>query len=448
MLEKIKLTFHGGVGTVTGVNFLFDGLGKKILIDAGLSVQYTPDKIIDLGPTPYKPEEIDFIFVSHAHLDNIGKIPILVKEGFKGVIYSTVETKALSELILRDCLDSEASEDIKILFSEENINKTMSLWKTESYVKNINLGDDLKIKMYDAGHSLGSVIFELKHDGKNMVFVNSLGGTFVLGLSGMDKVKKINYLIMESVYGNKMHDTIGGRKSVLENFIENTVRRDGTVLMPITSIDKIYIILMEIRRLVEDGRIPRIPIFIDSILTHKAINVYSKIFSCGIRQCTDLKDFVESFKDLKIIENETGAEEVYKTEGSKIVITGASNSGIKRMQNYIEKFVSDPNSSIVFVDYQDKNSIGRKLQDGVSEINIEGKDIPVISQVETINGYSSHADHNKLFQFIDDYKNNLEKVFIVIGEPQASEYLAQKLKDRMGVNTKIPKKGDFYELDF
>jgi len=445
-MQKFKLTFYGGVGSVTGVNFLLEALGKKFLIDAGLTIRCIPSQTMEMGDTPYDIEEIDGIFISHADLGHMGKLPVLIKNGFRGNIYSTKETKLLSEIFFNDCLSGfkEGLEN----FSEEDVAKTILLWKTFSYGENIDLGEEISLRAYDAGHMLGSAIFEFKYNDKNLLFVNSLGVSFVPGLSGMDLVNKVDYMVIESVYGNKINETELSRRSYLEDFIEDAITRKGGVLIPISSVDKIYVILSDIYNLINNGKIPKISIIVDSSLAYKAKKIYSKLFRCEEGQCSDLDQFSEKFGDLKIVENGFGVDEIMKSEENTVVIVGAGNSSSKRLGDYYEKFVSNPNNLIAFLDYQMEGSEGRKLQEGTGNINIAGKNIKVLSQIESITSYSSHADSNRLFKFVDEYKESLKKVFVVIGESNSSKSLATKLRDYIGVNAKVSERGETYELDF
>ena len=228
-MEKFKITFYEGGDSVTGINFLMEGLGKKILVDAGLSSMCISDDFAMREPFPYKTEEIDFLFVSHADLSHVGKIPRLVKEGFKGVIYSTPETKFISELLFSDCLGVPSKEGESV-FGEFDIKKTMGLWKTASYGETVDLGDNLLVNLYDAGHMLGSSFFDFNHNGKNVLFANAIGGRFVKELSGISPDKKIDYLVMESIYGDKVHELANSRRELVEDVIESTINQQGSVL--------------------------------------------------------------------------------------------------------------------------------------------------------------------------------------------------------------------------
>ncbi len=435
-IEKFKLTFFGGAGFVTGVNFMLEGLGKKVLVDVGSFSKHEDNN----NPFPYNPAEIDFLFVSHAHMEHMGRVPKLVKEGFKGVIYSTPETKALSELMLMDCLGT-----CGFSFTEEDVKQTMSLWKTPSYGEVIDLGEGLTVEMYDAGHILGSSFFDFTYNNNSLIFANSVGGSFVKELSGMDEKKKFKYLVIESVYGDKVHESIK-RKEYLEDIIENTVKRGGTVLLPVSSVDKIFTLLQEIYRLMRSGKIPKTPVFVDSSLALKSIGVYGNIFRCkedGL--CDSLEDFIDNFEDLKFVDGNGGLGEV---EGSKIIIGGVGVSDKQKIDIYVERYITDPNSSIIFPDYQTLGSLGRKLQEGKDFIVVNENKIPINVQVETIDGYSAHADHNRLFKFVGDIKGGIEKAYVVIGEEKASEFLMNKLKDYLGVNSIAPKKGESFDLEF
>ncbi len=444
-MEKFKLTFYEGGDSVTGVNFLLEGLGKKILVDAGLSSQCVSDDFALGEPFPYKPEEIDFLFVSHADLSHAGKIPRLVKEGFKGVIYSTPETKSILELLFTDCT-GVFSEKEGSVFGEFDIKKTMDLWKTVFYRETIDLGDNLSVGMYDAGHVLGSSFFNFNHNEKNVLFANAVGGGFVKELSGISPDKKIDYLIMESVYGDKIHKLSGRRRELLEDVIETTINQQGSVLIPVSSVDKIFVILQDIDRLMVAGKIPKVPVFINSSIASQAVGLYSQLFRCVKGECNTLGDFSGSFDNLEFVTGEDRLAEVNKIE-SKIMISGAGISGKKMFEGLIKDYMVDPNSSIIFPDYQLSGSIGRLMQESEGSVRIGEEDFPIRARVESVDGYSSHADYNTLFKFVDSLKYTLKKVFVAVGEPDSTSFLAGKLRDHLSVNAVAVQRGKSYELD-
>lgn len=437
-MEKFKLTFYGGTGTVSGVNFLLEGVDKKFLIDAGLYKGCDDCENKNSKEFPYEPADIDFVFLTQSHIEHSGKLPKLVKYGFKGIIYSTPETKFIAEVVLKNYLENESiSEKI---FNENDLEKTLSLWETVKIDEEVNLGNDLVITFFDAHHIVGSAIINFYHNNRNLLFANSIGSSFA-----MSKSIDVDYLVIESVYGDKVHKIKSEREEYLENIIENTVNRQGSVLFPISSTDKIYTVLSEIKQLVDKGRIPKIPVFIDSSVAVKLMSAYENLFECGENRCDSVKDLVANFEGLKFIATKEDVAEMDEIKESKIIITEESDTEIGK--KHIRDFVQHPNNTIVFVDYQLVGSLGRLLQEGFDNLKIDDKKINVLSQVETVDGYSSHADHNKLFMFVDDLKNTLKKVFIVIGEPKASMFLSQKIRDYMGVNTKCPKVGESCEID-
>ena len=444
MSEKFKLQFIGGVGSTSGVSFLLEGAGKKILIDAGLKTSCEPGDNSE-EEFPYKPSEIDYVFVSHSHLEHSGRVPEIIKNGFNGAIYSTSDTKAMADLVMIDCLGAAGEEESA--YSQADLDKAMSLWRTEDYEKDIDLGEGLTVTMYDDGHVLGSALFVFKYNGKRLLFANALGNPAALEFRNLNEEKDVEYAVIESVYGDKSHEITKEREEYLEDIIEETVNRKGTVLIPVSSIDKIFTVLHEVDKLREEGRVPVFPIYVDSTIAAKAVGLYAKLFKCD---CGTLEQFVERLEGLHFITNEQESEEMMKVEGSKIVIGGISTLSEKRFDTYLSKYITNPNSSIVFIDFQPSGSVGRLLQEGKSHVVVHGgEDVEVGAQIETIDGYSSHSDHNGLFKFVDDIRSdNLRKVFVAVGEPKASMYLVQRLRDYLGVNTKYPKTGDIFELEF
>jgi len=262
-MEKIaKVTFYGGTGSVTGANFLLEIDGKRILIDCGLTQGENLEDSINWDPFPYDPKEIDILFVTHAHVDHLGRIPKLINEGFRGEIYSTEPTKALAGPMFEDTAGILGrNEDLGLdkIYSAENIKLAVSLWQGFSYHQTIRITENLETTFLNAGHILGSAMVEFLYQGKKILFTGDLGNSPSMLLPDTEKVVDADYLIMESVYGDRNHEPPEETEGKVENAIEDTISRGGVLMIPSFAMERTQQLLYHINDLVEHKRIPAAP---------------------------------------------------------------------------------------------------------------------------------------------------------------------------------------------
>lgn len=461
---SINLTFCSGVGSVTGANFLLE-LAKeenqnitKILIDCGLIQGEKSAQLENRDDFGYSANEIDILFVTHAHLDHVGRIPKLVKEGFEGIIYSTPETMALAELILTDAvglLHREAvNEGIMPLYEEKDMKKAFTLWKTIPYHTDtqIKLKDNSMLNVYlkDAGHILGSSIFNFTYNNKKITFTGDLGNSPTPLLKDTESIEGSEYVIMESVYGDRNHEPKEMREEKLKEIIKATIDKGGTLVIPAFSLERTQVILYEINKLVEDKQIPKVPVFMDSPLAGKVTDIYKNsilLFNEKVQQEIRNGDDIFDFPGLEFTESSQDSKSIDHTKPPKIIIAGSGMSVGGRVIHHEEVYLSDPKNTVLLVGYQTLGSIGRHLLDGEKEISIHGQKIKVRAKIESILGYSSHKDSDHLLEFISTTQDTAKKVFVVMGEPKASLYLAQKIRDNLGIDALYPERLKKYKIE-
>ncbi len=461
---SINLTFCSGVGSVTGANFLLE-LSKienqnptKILIDCGLIQGEKVAQLENRDDFGYQAKDIDILFVTHAHLDHVGRIPKLVKEGFEGIIYSTPETMALAELILTDAvglLHREAvNEGIMPLYEEKDMKKAFTLWKTIPYHTDtqINLKDNSVLNVYlkDAGHILGSSIFNFTYDNKKLTFTGDLGNSPTPLLRDTESIEGSEYVIMESVYGDRNHEPKEMREEKLKEIIKYTIDKGGTLVIPAFSLERTQVILYEINKLVEEKQIPKVPVFMDSPLASKVTDIYKnsiELFNENVQKEIKNGDDIFDFPGLQFTESSQDSKTIDHTKPPKIIIAGSGMSVGGRVIHHEEVYLSDPKNTILLVGYQTLGSIGRHLLDGEKEISIHGQKIKVRAKIESILGYSSHKDSDHLLEFISSTQSTAKKVFVVMGEPKSSLFLAQKIRDNLGIDAMYPERLVKYKID-
>jgi len=447
--DKLKVTFYGGVENPTGSNFLIERGSIRILIDCGLfqGCRICEDK--NHEAFSYDPRSIDYLFVTHAHLDHIGRIPKLVREGFKGRIISTHPTKDISELMLMDSLRvfSKEAKILKkpVIYNEDDVRKALSLWKGIDYKKVIDV-DEFQIKFTDAGHILGSSLIHLNLGDKKLVFTGDLGNSPTPLLRETEDIKDVDYLFMESVYGDRNHEDLADRKRILEDVIEDAVKRGGTLMIPAFSLERTQVLLYEINYLVERGKIPKVPIFIDSPLAINVTKIYKKyesLFNYKVQDEIRKGDDIFNFPGVKFTYTSEESMAIKDVSSPKIIIAGSGMSNGGRIVHHEKIYLSDPKSTLLIVGYQAPGSMGRIIQDGAKRVEILGQeDIPVRAKVVNIRGYSAHKDSNNLIEFVSRSADSLKHVYVIMGEPKSSLFLVQRIRDYLGISASAPKLGD------
>ncbi|OIO31094.1 hypothetical protein AUJ77_00730 [Candidatus Nomurabacteria bacterium CG1_02_43_90] len=450
-----KIKFYGAAGEVTGSNHILEVAGVTVMIDCGLfqGVKVCDDK--NKEPFPYDPSTVDVLFVTHAHLDHVGRIPKLLNEGFKGKIYSTVPTRDIAKLMFDDTvrvIAREAKADgHEPLYHEDAVGKAMDRWETVPYDQDVEVGHGLKVRFRDAGHILGSAMLEMSHDGKKLVFSGDLGNSPSPLLPDTAHLSGVDYLVMEAVYGDRMHQNLDERVHLLEEVIEDTVARGGVLMIPAFSIERTQDLLFELNEMVEGERIPEIPVFVDSPLGIKVTKVFEEqtsFLNKNIQNEIKGGDDIFKFHRLRFTEQSRDSIAIKDVPNPKIVIAGSGMSNGGRIMHHEWNYLPDPNSTLLLVGYQAVGTMGRALQEGAKSVRIFNENVPVRAKVITINGYSAHKDLNALIEYVTEMQDSLKKVFVVHAELGAGLFFAQRVRDYLGINTHVPKSGEEVEIDF
>jgi metallo-beta-lactamase family protein len=449
MQKNLSLTFCGGTGSVTGANFLLESDQTKIIVDCGLEQGTSVADTFNHRPFSYKPSEINILLVTHAHIDHVGRIPKLVKDGFKGTIYSTPETRELSLLMLEDALKLTTQEaerkDEKPLYNADDMRKAFTLWKTIPYHNTTRIAPDFEVYLKDAGHVLGSAMYEVLYNGKKIVFTGDLGNSPTPLLKDTEDITDADYLIMESVYGDRNHEPKEHRRGKLEDVIEETILKKGVLMIPSFSLEKTQVILYELNDLIEEGRISSIPVYIDSPLAIKITEIYKRYpvdFNPVTRALIKKGDDIFNFPRLHFTETSEESKSILHTPNPKIIIAGSGMSNGGRIMHHEVNYLPHPQNTLLLVGYQAVNSVGRHIRDGAKEVNILGHKVPVRARVDHIDGYSSHKDSDHLFAFAENTAGTVKKIFVAMGEPKSSMFLVQRFRDYLGLNAFAPSEGE------
>lgn len=449
------LGFYGGVGSVTGANFMLDTGKVAILVDCGLEQGDKFAMSKNAAPFVYNPAEVDVLLVTHAHADHIGRIPKLVRDGFAGKIYSTTPTKELANVMMRDALKVMQYEAKRygheVLYKEEDINKSLALWQTVDYEVEISLEDNIQAWFTDAGHILGSGMVHLRRGDKKIVFTGDVGNVPQPLLRAPIIPKDYDYLVMESVYGDRLHEQVSERTALLKYYIEDTAAKAGTLIIPAFSLERTQSMLFEINNLVEAGEIKPLPVFLDSPLAIAVTEIYRQFNSYlrpEIQNQIKAGDDIFDFPGLKFTETNRDSDAISKVKGAKIIIAGSGMSHGGRILKHEREYLDDPTTTLLLVGYQSVGSVGRLLQDGAKSLNLNGEKVKVKAKIAQIQGYSGHADRDQLLELVAYGGDKAKQVFVAMGEERSSLFLTQRLHDYLGINALAPELNQEVVIDF
>ncbi|MCL5016433.1 MAG: MBL fold metallo-hydrolase [Patescibacteria group bacterium] len=448
----MKIKFLGGAGEVTGSNYLITSGDTQVLIDCGLFQGNHYSEKNNFNKFDFDISAVKAVFVTHAHIDHTGRLPKLYKEGYRGPIYSTAPTRDFAKELLLDSEDilfREAKrEGEPPLYAKGDVDGVISIWKTLSYGDTISVGD-IKIKAHDAGHILGSCSYEVEADGKRVVFSGDLGNVNPpLIKEGELIVPDAQYALIESAYGDRVHEHVEESRGILEDTIEETVRDGGVLMIPAFAMERAQELLLTIDELIRNKRIPPVPVFMDSPLAIKLTAVYKWYedwFNADVEKLVKKGDPLFNFPGLKVTLKTEESKKIADVPAPKIIIAGSGMSHGGRIVRHEQLYLSDPKSAILFVGYQARGSLGRRILDGAETVRIFGQEVPVLCRKVEIGGYSAHADQNRLMKWLVPANGSLKHVFVVQGDEDASHALAAKIKDELAIDASVPAPG--YEVE-
>lgn len=474
----MKVTFFGATKTVTGSNFLVEGAGKKFLIDCGLYQGMDKEEIKNAEPFPYDINEIDFMLLTHAHIDHSGRIPKLYKEGYRNKIYATNATCDLCAIMLPDSGHIQETETewknrkrirrgeelLVPIYDAETAARSLELFKGVPYDQIIELDDDIHVRFNDAGHMLGSSIIEvwIKENGvnKKIVFTGDLGNNDIPLLSEPTMIEDADFLVMESTYGNRLHMRNDNKAKLFIDIVTDTLRQGGTVVIPSFAVGRTQEILYELNKIKEsDADTPEFekkyevlmntPVYVDSPLAISATEVFREnmdLFDEETQELIKRGDNPLEFPGLRFTQTVDESRELNESNESSIIISASGMCEVGRIKHHLKHNIWSPKNTILFVGYQAPGTLGRKIVDGAKTIKIFGEEIAVNARIEYIEGYSGHADQEGLLNFIYSFIKKPDHIFLVHGEEEGQKVLRDKIIETTNLPVTIPSYGETYDL--
>lgn len=456
-MSKSKISFYGGVGTVTGSNFLFevDGAGK-ILVDCGM-FQGSPQAYAkNLEPFGYDPKTVDVLLVTHAHIDHIGRIPKLVKDGFEGKIYSTSQTKDIAALMFDDALkimeeEAHRSGTNQKMYDRSHVSKALSLWQTKKYHEHFEPLANVKTEFFDAGHILGSAMVKLSRSGRTIIFSGDTGNSPSPIIADCESVTGANYLVLDSTYGDRRHESREEAEAKFISIVSECIKEKRTLLIPVFSLERAHIILYALNNLIEGGHISEVPVYLDSPLASRLLPIYAvshELFNEKAQEQIRKGDDIFSFPKLKIVQSSFESGVIERSADPKIIIAGSGMSVGGRIPAHEINLLPSSKTTLLITGYQSVGTVGRALEEGAKRIYIHNQPVEVRAKVRGIEGFSAHKDSEALLSLVETAKDTLEHVFVVHGEPKASLFLIQRITDYLGLKALAPEKQKIYEINF
>ena len=466
----MKISFHGAARTVTGSKHLIQLDNKEvILLDCGLFQGMGRDTDSLNAKFGFDAAKVDYVILSHAHIDHSGLLPKLVKEGFTGAIYCTPGTKALAEILLEDSAMIQRDDakygnkrrakqglpPIEPLYDLDDVNLTIPLLKAVDYNTPTKISDSVEVLFTDAGHIIGSAAVSLKiKNGENiesLTFSGDIGRYRDMILRSPAEFPHADYIIIESTYGDKLHDLIHTTPDDLLKWIESTcVEHKGNLIIPAFSVGRTQEILFELNQLSLEKRLPHIPIYVDSPLSMEATEVlkkFPKYFNKKIQKILEVDDDPFDFEGLRYIKSVEESKALNEDLHPKVIISASGMADAGRVKHHIKNNISNAKNTILLVGYCEPHSLGGRLMNGAKEVKIYSEQYEVVAKVGSIRSMSAHGDYEDLMQFLACQNPDLVKqVFVVHGEAEVQDHFAEKLRKKGFKEVHAPAMHESFDL--
>ena len=475
----MNITFLGATKTVTGSNFLVEGAGKKFLVDCGMYQGKAAEEMENEAPFLYNPEEIDFMLLTHAHIDHSGRIPKLYNEGFRAPIYATKATCDLCAIMLPDSGHIQEQENewknnkrkrkgLKQrppLYTVEDATKCLEVFKPVKYDEIIDIDQNIHVRFNDAGHMLGSAIIEVwvteNEKTTKAVFSGDLGNNDIPLLSEPTMIEDADYLVMESTYGDRLHVGTKDKAKVFLDIVSETLDNGGTVVIPSFAVGRTQEILYELNMIKEERskdpkfqeeyeKLMRVPVYVDSPLAISATEVFKEnedLFDDETKAIMERGDNPLEFPGLKFTRTADESKALNERDEPSIIISASGMCEVGRIKHHLKHNIWNPKSTILFVGYQAPGTLGRTIVDGAKTVKIFGEEFSVRARIEYIEGYSGHADQEWLLNFVYSFIKKPKHIFLVHGEPKGQMVLKDKIVETANIPVTIPGFGEKYTLD-
>jgi metallo-beta-lactamase family protein len=468
----MKLTFWGAAGGVTGSMHQVEAGGQRLLLDCGLYQGRRKDADHKNRNLPFPGSAIDAVILSHAHIDHSGNLPTLVRQGFAGPIYATSATADLCSWMLRDTAHIQEKDAefvnqrqqrrkssglnngaVEPLYSMKDAERTLPLFRPVEYYKPCNLAPGLAYQCYDAGHILGSSSIRLEDTTReqrvSLTFSGDLGRPHLPIIRDPDRPEAVEYLILESTYGGRLHKSATHVVNKLADVVNRTARRGGRIIVPAFAVGRTQQLVLLLHQLANEKRIPAIPIYVDSPLAVNVTDVHRahpECFDEETRKYLLTGEDPFGFGRLEYVREATESKKLNDLHGPFLVVSASGMCEQGRILHHLWNHIEDPRNTILITGFQAQDTLGRKLIEKWPEVRIFGETKRVRAEIASLDELSAHADQSELLQWVEPLVPVLRQVFLVHGEPEQSSTLARLLYDRFGLKVTVPSPGLSFDI--
>lgn len=465
----MRISFFGAAREVTGSCHHLEAGGLKILLDCGMIQGGADRHDRNRADFPFLVKEIDYVVLSHAHIDHSGRLPCLVQRGYEGPILCSAATRALSGVLLPDAgriQEEDArwkvrrlrekkkdSSWVNALFTEEDAYETLKRFESIPFHQELELNENVSLRFVEAGHILGASIVELtiRENGstRRLVFSGDLGVGNARLLGAPQAVPPPDFLLIESTYGDRIRDPYSDPTAELLEIIEATVKRGGKVVVPAFAVGRTQEILARINDLVESGRLSGVPVYVDSPMAVEATRIFAshpEAYSEEARRSLHAGDKPLEFAGLHLNSSVEGSKALNQLRGPAVILSASGMCDAGRIKHHLKHNISDSRNTILFVGYQAEGSLGRIIQSGADPVRIHGDYYPVRAKITSIDAFSAHADLHGLLAWFESLSGIPQKTFVVHGEEKSAIAFANTLHHRYKASTKAPRLGERFEL--
>jgi len=466
----MKLAFLGAARQVTGSSYFIETDGLRVLVDCGI-YQERPFLDRNWDPFPVGPEDLDFLLLTHAHLDHSGLIPRLVSEGFSGTILTTAATADILSIALMDAAEIQeedaatkrrrhAKEGRTVdhptvpLYTIEDVQATMPLVEEVDYDSPVKLGRSASVRFLDAGHILGSAMIELTLGegaaARTLVFSGDIGQWDMPFVRDPSLFESADYVVMESTYGDREHEDRDRIDELLGQTIRETAAAGGNVVIPTFAIERAQDLMFHLSRLVYNKAIPPLPVYLDSPMAREVTQAFERhdeFYDEEARRLIASGRNPFRFPGLTIVRTTEQSKAINSARGPAVIMAGSGMVTGGRIKHHIAQNIGRPESTILFVGYQARETLGRQILEGAQEIRILGRTVPVRAKVAKINGFSAHADRHGLSRWLDGFKSPPRRLFVTHGDADVAAKLAERVRQERRWTVELPEYLESWDLD-
>jgi metallo-beta-lactamase family protein len=451
----MKITFLGATGTVTGSKYLIECGATRALVDCGLFQGLKQLRLRNRAPLPFAPRDLDAVLLTHAHLDHSGYLPLLVKNGFRGPVYCTPATSDLCAILLPDSghLQEEEAEFANRhgysrhhpalpLYTRADAERCLEQLEPVEFGSEMMLGDDLRFRLHPAGHLLGAAMVHLFGGGTDLLFTGDLGRPHDLLLPPPTVIEEASHLVVESTYGDRLH-TDSDPLDLLEKVVTSTASRGGSVVIPSFAVGRAQLVLLLLHQLKSAGRIPDIPVFLDSPMAVKATEVFSRHVD-GHRLERAECDAVCA--TARVVNSVAESKEIDRMRFPRIILSASGMATGGRVLHHLKALAPDPRNTVLFVGFQAAGTRGGTMIAGANSVKIHGEYVPVRAEIAVLDNISGHADYQEILEWLGHFRRPPRSTFITHGEPVAADALRLRIEEALGWHCVVPEYRESVEL--